>query len=91
MICPLGLEELRAVVRYELTNLNLLIVGTRTNQILLDNAQRKLCEIDLFSKGFAVANPVFDLYEKLSVKGNLMDNKLNRLADNERNTLQYYI
>ena len=31
IICPLGLEELRIVVRYELTNLNLLIVGTRTN------------------------------------------------------------
>jgi hypothetical protein len=31
IVCPLGLEELRAVVRYELTNLNLLIVGTRTN------------------------------------------------------------
>ena len=91
IVCPLGLEELRAVVRYELTNLNLLIVGTRTNQILLDNAQRKLAEIDLFAKGFAVANPVFDLYDKLGVKGNLMDNKLNRLADNERNALQYYI
>jgi hypothetical protein len=54
---------------------------------MLDNAQRKLAEIDLFSKGFAVANPVFDLDKKLSVKGNLMDNKLNRLADNERNAL----
>lgn len=31
LICPLGIEELRLVLRYELTNLNLLIVATRTN------------------------------------------------------------
>lgn len=31
LVCPLGLEELRAVVRYELLNLQLLIVGTRHN------------------------------------------------------------
>ena len=37
LLCPLGLEELRVVYRYELTNLNLLIVGVRTNQVLLDN------------------------------------------------------
>ena len=91
LICPLGLEELRAVVRYELTNLNLLIVASRTNQILLDNAQRKLCEIDLFEKGFAVANPVFNLYEKLSIKSNLVDNKLNKLAATERAACQYMI
>ena len=40
LLCPLGLEELRVVYRYELTNLNLLIVGVRTNQVLLDNLQR---------------------------------------------------
>jgi len=40
LICPLGIEELRLVLRYELTNLNMLIVATRTNQILLDNALR---------------------------------------------------
>jgi hypothetical protein len=38
LVCPLGLEELRATVRYEMVNLNLLIVATRTNQALLDNA-----------------------------------------------------
>lgn len=31
VICPLGLEELRAVVHYELMTLNMLIVATRTN------------------------------------------------------------
>jgi len=37
LLCPLGLEELRAVYRYELVNLNLIIVAVRTNQIILDN------------------------------------------------------
>ena len=36
MICPLGLEELRAVVKYELMHLQTLIVATKTNQMLLD-------------------------------------------------------
>jgi hypothetical protein len=38
LVCPLGLEELRVVVRYELMNLQLLIVGVRHNQILLDTS-----------------------------------------------------
>jgi hypothetical protein len=31
LLCPLGLEELRLVYRYELMNLNMLIVAVRTN------------------------------------------------------------
>ena len=31
LICPLGIEELRLVLRYEMTNLNLLAVAVRTN------------------------------------------------------------
>ena len=37
LLCPLGLEELRLVFRYELMNLNLLVIGVRSNQVLLDN------------------------------------------------------
>ena len=37
LVCPLGLEELRCVVHYELSNLQTLIVAVRHNQILLDN------------------------------------------------------
>ena len=40
LVTPLGLEELRAVVRYELMNLHLLIVGCRHNQLILDNVNR---------------------------------------------------
>lgn len=66
MICPLGLEELRTTVFYELMNLQALIVATKTNQTLLDNTQRYLSELECFSKGYVVANPVFDYYMKLS-------------------------
>ena len=65
LVLPLGLEELRAVVQYEVMNLQALIVGVRTNQILLDNSERKVCEIEFVEKGYTVANPVFNLYEKV--------------------------
>ena len=61
LLCPMGLEELRCVLRYEVMNLQALIVAVRTNQILLDNGMRQLAEIDLLIKGFAVANPVQEL------------------------------
>lgn len=48
LVCPLGLEELRVVVHYELANLQALIVAVRHNQLLLDNLERQLVEIDLF-------------------------------------------
>lgn len=66
LICPLGIEELRLVLRYELANLSMLIVATRTNQILLDNALRQLAEINMFEKGYAATAPAFDLFNKLS-------------------------
>ena len=31
----------------------------------MDNAVRRLCEIEFFAKEFTVANPVFNLYDKL--------------------------
>ena len=58
LLCPLGLEELRVVFRYECMNLNMLIVAVRTNQVLLDNLQRQLAEMDLLVDGYAVSNPV---------------------------------
>jgi len=58
LLCPLGLEELRCVYRYELMNLNMLIVAVKTNQVLLDNLQRQIAELDLLCDGFAISNPV---------------------------------
>jgi len=47
MISPLGLEELRACLHYQLFILQQLIVAVRWNQQLLDDSQRVLQEISL--------------------------------------------
>ena len=81
LLCPLGLEELRIVYRYELMNLNMLIVAVRTNQILLDNMQRQLAEMDLLIEAIAVSNPVNTFQQNL--------NELNyrRIPDERQNTM----
>lgn len=68
LILPLGLEELRAVVAYELMNLQILIVAVRTNQVQMDNLQRKLSEIGFLEPPhcFVVANPVLDVMSRLT-------------------------
>jgi hypothetical protein len=90
MILPMGLEELRTVVQYEVMNLQALIVAVRTNQILLDNSERKICEIEFFQKGFTVANPVFNLYDKLQGQ-NLVEAKLKKLPAIEKSAAAHYI
>lgn len=86
LICPLGIEELRLVLRYELINLNLLIVGTRTNQVLLDNSMRQLAEIDMFEKGYAATAPAFDLNSKLSSQS-LFETNIKRLPEIEKSRM----
>lgn len=83
LICPMGLEELRLVLRYELTNLNMLVVATRTNQILLDNSQRQIAEIDMFARGFTVTAPAYDISAKL-IGTNLYENNLKRMPELEK-------
>ena len=58
-------------------------MATRTNQILLDSAQRYLCEIDFFEQGFTVANPVFNLYDQLQGK-NMLDGNMARIPKQQR-------
>ena len=65
LLCPLGLEELRVVFRYELMHLNLLIMAVRTNQIVLDNPMRQLAELDILCEGYAISNPVNMLQQSL--------------------------
>ena len=86
----MGIEELRAVVQYEVMNLQALIVGTRTNQVLLDNSERKLREIDFFQQGFTVANPVFNVFEKLQGQ-NLFESNLKKLPGTEKSATNSYI
>ena len=79
LLCPMGLEELRCVLRYEVMNLQALIVAVRTNQILLDTGMRQLAEIDLLIKGFAVANPVQEL------QANIGEATVKKLHEEKRN------
>jgi hypothetical protein len=68
LISPLGVEELRVVVRYELMNLQTLILAVRHNQVLLDNCLRQLSEVELFDRGYLVSAPACDILSQL--KGN---------------------
>ena len=90
LVCPLGLEELRAIVRYEIINLNLLVIAVRHNQILLDSSQRALAEVDLFEKGFMVAAPASEIQNKLNQQ-NVFENNIRRLPDQERRNIKAQI
>ena len=70
MICPTGLEELRVTLLYELMNLQTLIVATKTNQGLMDNAQRQIAEIDMFQKNlWGLPNPTYNYYARIQGSG----------------------
>lgn len=90
LILPLGLEELRAVAAYELMNLQILIVAVKTNQIQMDNTQRKLSEIGFFQRGFMVANPVLDILGKLSGP-NAAESRLQKLPGLEKSKASSYL
>jgi hypothetical protein len=90
LILPMGLEELRAVLAYEVMNLQTLIVATRTNQILLDTSQRKLVEIELLEEGITLPNPVLNTFEILQGK-NLLDGNIRKVPKQERSIVNSYI
>ena len=90
LVLPLGLEELRAIVAYEIMHLQLLVVATQTNQIQLDNCQRRSCEIDFMEQGFAVANPVLPIFQLMQGQ-NLLEAYARRIPKNERSKLNSYL
>ena len=54
-----GLEEVRGVLAYQLMQKNLLIVATRTNQLLIDTHQKALTELSLVAnEQIGVPNPM---------------------------------
>jgi hypothetical protein len=79
LICPMGLEELRVTLFYELMNLQTLIVATKTNQMLLDNPMRQVAEIEMFMKGFILPNPTFNYYSRI-IGSNLSEYNLKKQA-----------
>jgi hypothetical protein len=87
LILPQGLEEFRAVVQYECMNLQALIVGVRTNQMLIDNSQRKLEEVKFLEEGFTVANPAFNLWEKLQSRVQMSEQNIRKIPQAERSSI----
>lgn len=46
-ITDAGLEEVRAVLTYQLLQKHLLVVATRLNQLMIDNSLKAITELDL--------------------------------------------
>lgn len=61
-ITSAGLEEVRAVLIYQLLQKHLLIVATRLNQLIMDNSLKAISEINLLqSSSIATPNSTFDV------------------------------
>ena len=66
-ITDAGLEEVRAVLMYQLLQKNLLVVATRMNQLLIDSSLKALSEINLLQKlAVATPNSTFDVVSVFS-------------------------
>jgi hypothetical protein len=71
-------------------NLQILIVAVRTNQVQMDNTQRKLSEIGFFQRGFVVANPVLDAFGGRSGP-HAVESRLQKLPALERSAAVSYL
>ena len=70
-ITTAGLEEVRAVLRYQLMQKHLLITATRVNQLMMDNCEKAMSELDLLvpNGGVPISVPnstinIFDCFSK---------------------------
>jgi hypothetical protein len=82
-----GLEEMRAVLHYQLLQKHVLIVATRMNQLLLDYFERALAEISLVQKWIAVPNNNISYKELLngeheSINGQALKEERMRVKQN---------
>jgi hypothetical protein len=63
LFLDLGVEEMRAVLHYQVMQQHLLIVAVKSNQHLIDAPQQGLTELDLFEMGVTVPCAVINLDE----------------------------
>jgi hypothetical protein len=61
MLTGSGLEELRAVVHYQIMHMQVLTIAVRTNQELLDPSLKIISEVDLLKKKCLTKNCSFDI------------------------------
>ena len=66
-ITTAGLEEVRAVLRYQLMQKHLLIVATRVNQLMMDNCQKAMAEVELLkNSNISLPNTTIPVLEAFS-------------------------
>ena len=76
-ITDAGLEEVRAVLNYQLLQKHLLIVSTRMNQLLIDNSLKALSELNLLENfGIATPNSTFDINSVFSRNADTLSSSL---------------
>ena len=61
LIWSCGLEELRAVIHYQIMHMQVLIIGVRLNQEMLDPSLKALSELNLLKQGCWLSNSSFDV------------------------------
>lgn len=64
LFLDLGVQELRAILHYQVMQQHLLTIGVKTNQYLIDGPQQGLTELELIKKEISVPNAVINV-EKL--------------------------
>lgn len=75
LICTSGLEELRGILHYQLMHKQLLIIGVRLNQLVIDTHQRALTELELAKKGYSVPNSVIKIQNCFCKSGDGFSNE----------------
>jgi len=61
LVMTSGLEELRAILHYQMMQKQILIVATQSNQLVMDNHMRAFSELNLLKKGLALPNMVVNI------------------------------
>lgn len=61
LFLDLGVEELRAVLHYQIMQQHLLTVAIKTNQFLVDGPQQGLHELELLQHEISVPNSVINV------------------------------
>lgn len=61
MLTSWGLEELRAVIHYQIMHMQVLVIAVRTNQEFLDPSVKIITELDLLKKNWCLSNSAFDV------------------------------
>ena len=66
-ITTAGLEEVRAILRYQLMQKHLLIVATRVNQLMMDNCQKAIAETELLkNSNISLPNATINVMDAFS-------------------------